>query len=171
MKVGVALVAALLLCSTAAAAQPGWTSRDAQAAARALAYPKPHAKKVTCHGSSLSFRCNAVYRHHRHKTFVLAAGTEGGWTCAGRTIHTCHVLPKGFLSSTQVTGMGGLEAAAGYSATGYIQEHLKVAQPQQAGGCNPIGTSAFTCGYSSPAVTVTITYKHVKDGWLVTGTS
>lgn len=100
---------------------------------------------------------------------MLAPGTEGGWTCAGRTLHTCHVLPRGFLSPAQISGMGGLEAAAGYSATGYIQEHYAGVTPEQTGGCNPFGASSYTCAYSTPEVTVTVTYKHVKGGWLVTG--
>lgn len=169
-KVGVAIVAALAITGSAAAAtQTGWTTRDARNAARALAYPKPHAKKITCRGATV-FRCNAVYRHARRR-FVLGPGTEGGWTCAGRTLHTCHVLTKGFLASRQVTAMGGLTAAAGYSATGYIQEHYKNVVPEQAGGCNPFGSSAYTCAYSTPAVTVTITYKHVTGGWLVKGST
>lgn len=169
-KVGVALVATLVFAGTAAAATPAWTSRDAMAAARALAYPKPHARKVTCRHSGAAFKCTAVYRKRR--AFVLAPGTEGGWTCAGRTLHTCHVLPKGFLSSAQVNAMGGLGAAAGYSSTGYIQEHFNGAAAQSASPCTQVGgTTKYQCAYSTPAVTVTVTYKGVKDGWTMTGTN
>lgn len=167
MKVGVALLAALILAGTAAAAQPAWTPRDAVAAARALAYPRPHAKKITCKGSG-AFHCKAVFKHHRHKKFVLTTGTEGGWTCAGHTLHTCHVLTKGFLSTAQVAGMGGLESAAGYSAAGYVQEHYKT-QPESAGSCSPVWSTSFQCPFSTPTATITISYRQVKDGWVVTG--
>lgn len=166
MKVLGVTIAALVVTGAAVAAPAVWTARDAQAAARALAYPSPHARKVTCHATGVAFKCAAVYGRHHQKTFVLAPGTEGGWTCAGHTLHTCHVLRKGFLSATQVTGMGGLQAAAGYSATGYLQEHASVT-PESAGPCSPAGPSSFRCPYSTPQTTVTVTYKRVKDGWVV----
>ena len=164
MKVGVSLLlAALILAGAAAAANPAYTARQMQDAARALSYPKPHPKKITCKGGPV-FRCKAVYRKGR-RSFVMAAGLQGGWICAGRTLHTCHVLRKGFLPTAWVTGWGGLEAAATYSANGYIQRHYNGVTPQQAGGCNPFGADGFTCAYSIPSVIVTVTSWATVPPW------
>ncbi|HET6916469.1 MAG TPA: hypothetical protein VFH56_10320 [Acidimicrobiales bacterium] len=167
MKVGVSILTALIVCSAAAASVPQYTTTQARIAARVLGYPKPGARKIMCKGGPV-FRCKAVYRRTTRR-FVLTVGLEGGWVCAGRTPHTCHVLPKGFVPASWVTGWGGLEAAATYTADGYIQKHYDVT-PQQAGGCNPFGSNAYTCAYSTPSVIVTVTYKKVHGGWTVTAT-
>lgn len=155
-----------------------WTPREMRAGVKALAYPKPHPLKVTCRGAGAAagnlytaFRCKATYRHHRNRTFAIASGFEGGWICAGRHLNGCRVLAKGFLGSSQITRWGGLEAAAGYTATGYIQRHYSSVQPQSGSPCSPIGSTRYQCAYSTPAVTVTVTYKRVTGGWLVTATS
>lgn len=179
-----AICGILLAASAGIAAASGvnstrWTPREMQAGARALAYPKAHPKKIACKGLGTaapgnlysSFKCKAVYRHNARRTFTMAAGTEGGWICAGRHVQGCKMLTHGFVGAGQVTRWGGLGAAAGYSAAGYVRQHYGGVPPQSSSPCAPIGgATTYSCSYTTPAATVTIAYKQVRGGWTVTGT-
>lgn len=172
-------VPVLLLAATAAAGvnQVQWTPKEMRAGVRALSYPRPHPRKIACHGLGPStngayagFKCNTAYRHHRHRAFYIGFGLTGGWLCAGKHQTGCRILPKGFITPRSVTQLGGLLAAAGYAATGYIQEHYNGTPIETGSPCTQTGTTpTFLCPYSSPAVTVRIVYRAVRGGWLITG--
>lgn len=174
MKVGVVLLAALILVGTVAAAagQAEWTPKDARAAVRALAYPKQHPRTVGCRGLGPtvaggvygSFRCRTTYRHSRRRTFYLV-DDKTGWVCAGAHISGCHILPRGFVSTAEVARLGGFAESATQTSGAYVLAHYNMEAVGD--GCTQTGPRVWSCKFSSPAVTVTLTYKKVKDGWTV----
>ena len=168
-------IAALMLAATASAATvpPQWTPKDAAAAVKALHLNRPHAKTTTCkglgaplNGMYAKFRCRTLYPHHRRRTLYLQGRAEGGWLCAGTTMTGCKLLNRGFVSTGQAARYNGLDEYVTLSATGYAENHGD-ANPTKTASCTSAGTNTWTCGFASG--TVTITYKTVKGGWLVTG--
>lgn len=170
-KVGVvSLVLLLAVAGTAAAANPEGPGSMA-AALKALHYPKP-AKKLSCHHAGSGFKCKATLRHG-HKTVYAEWANTGGWVCAGKTLTGCKVLRHGFVSKSSLARYqqyGGLKAYAGIASTGYLENKYQ-ATPNVTAPCAQAGASSWACGYSIPSgnVTVTITYKQVKTGWLIRG--
>lgn len=170
MKVGVVLVAALILTGTAAAAPTGKTMAST---VKALHYPKPGAKTVACRNSGAGYKCKAVYRHHRRRVFYAEWANSGGWVCAGKTLIGCKVLRHGFVSKAteaRYAQYGGLSAYAGISSTGYLENKYQ-ATPNAVSPCAADGNLSWSCAYSvtSGDVTVKISYRPVKTGWLITG--
>jgi hypothetical protein len=127
------MVFAVMLAATAnagvAAPPMSFSLKDMKAAIRALGYPRPHAKKLTCKGVTLSggvaylsFKCVATYRNHPQRRFVAAGRGEGGWICAGKRLSTCKVLSHGFVSTAYASNQAELGGAARFAAEGYIQK-------------------------------------------------
>ena len=158
-----------------------------QTALRAIGYPKPHPKKLTCKGrivpapTNLSvkiqvFICKATYRHGHHSKFMAAGDGVGGWICAGRDLRTlyCRVLKQGFVTTRQVGPSKDLQPSAARAGLGYMDvrghntPNAVVVDP-----CTATATMAYTCVYKSAQgsnITVTISFKTAKGGYLVTGT-
>lgn len=177
--VAAGLVAALLFAvSSATAAGPNvpWTAKDMKTAIRAVGYPKPHPVKLACKGLGTqdssgrfaAFRCTATYRHSIRRRFYIQGKGEGGWLCAGKTLTTCKVLPRGFVPSSQFTY--GVQGAAEVASTGYMQNTYGIGAPSRTGPCTQSTSSAWTCGYWSTDTTkvdVTVTVKPAKGGYAV----
>ena len=177
MKLGVALLAALILTSSAPAATtvpPQWTPRDGAAAVKALHLTRRHAKTTACRGLGTplngryaTLRCRTLYPHHRRRTIILQGRAQGGWLCAGVKITPCKPLTRGFVSTGEASRYNGLNEYVTLSAIGYATIHGDP-NPTKTSPCATSGTNTWVCGFQSG--TVTITYKPVKDGWTVTGT-
>ena len=167
MKVGVALLVALILAGTASAAG---SSRDIVSAMKALHYPKPGAIKLGCHGAGAGFNCKATYRNHRVRRFYAKWQGEGGWVCAGKPT-ACRLLVhgwvKGPLDDVHLAG------AAELAAVGVMQNRYHVPQPFVYAPCSKAGFTSWQCGYkgASGPVTVTVSFKAVKGGYIVSATS
>lgn len=160
----------LAICvGTVAAATVTWTKADMVAAVRALGYPKPHARKVTCKAVGPAFRCNATYR--RKRVFYAQGQGPGGWLCAGAKLSACKTLPRGFLAKDAIPAGLTLDAMVSTSAVGYIQDKYGIASgsTQRSQGCTPAGTNTWTCPFTYPSATITITYKTARGGWIVIG--
>ena len=166
------VVAACLatLSGVASAASPtAWTSKDMTAAVKALRYPKPGAVKVTCRPVGHAFRCAAIYRRKPRTRRFYAEGTAlGGWICAGPTVATCKLLRRGFVAASMAPY--GVAAEASVSASGYAENKYGVSSTERSASCTPAGTLAWSCPFTAPAATITVTYKPVKGGWLVSAT-
>lgn len=173
MKIGVALLAALIVAGTATATASTtptpWTRANMTAAVKAVGYPKAHAKKLTCRGIGLAdssgrynaFRCTAAYRHHRIRRFYAAGRGEGGWLCAAATLSGCKLLRHGYITTATMNLGGAIDIAA----RGYMTNHY--GSYQVAGFCRG-GPPVWTCPFTN--TTVTITTKAAKGGWVTTGT-
>lgn len=163
MKVGVVVVAALILtgAASAGATLPQWTPRTAETAARALGFPTRHPSKVTCRGVGApsnglywSFKCRRG--HHR---FTIASDSTGWVKANGR------YLSRGFVSTGELRRLGGFSQSAPDAAGPYVLR--KYGTVGSFNCTNPAGHQ-WTCVFQSPAVTVTITYRKAKGGWLLT---
>lgn len=171
------VVALVFAASAAAGGQPvTWTRSDMTAAAKAFGYPKPHPRTLSCRGLGAavngryaSFRCTAAYRHHIRRRFVMAGRGEGGWVCAGRTVTACTLLRHGFVSTSEAARYYGLSGYTRLSSIGYVQNKYRVASPSSSSSCAPAGVNTWSCAYTNPAATVTIAYKAVRGGWLISG--
>lgn len=179
MKLALALLAALFLTTSAVAATTptvAWSKKDIQAAAKALGYPKPHPRKLSCKGQGdgsggryVSFRCTATYRHHRHTRFVIGGAALGGWLCAGKKLAACKPLRRGFVATDQLGSAGPLQGAAELATRGYMNVHYGVTIPNRSGPCTGAGRT-WTCGYyitDTQTVDVTATLKRAKGGYLI----
>lgn len=164
-----ALTIALLSASIASAAGTGaWSVKDMKAAVRALGYPKPHPTKLACRGTT-TFRCVATYRHHRRRVFYAQWQSMGGWLCAGAKVSNCKLLRHGFIPTAD-TG-GSLPGAAQFASRGYMAIHYNDPQPFVASPCPQTGVpSTWTFCYKLDvgSVSVTITLKRVKTGYVTT---
>ena len=171
------ICAAAVSASTATAAGPAWTPKDMKTAIHALGYPKPHPKKLSCKGLGAasggrfdSFRCVATYRLHHRRVFYTAGRGEGGWLCAGKTAAACGLLKRGFVTSADVARLQSMGAAADLAARGYLMNRGETYTPvhfcQQAGG-------SWVCPFTvnGTPVTVTITFKGAKGGFVLTGSA
>lgn len=176
MKTGVALLAALAITGTAgAAAATGpnvpWTRADMTAAAKAIGYPKPHAKKVACRGLGgpdsanryAAFHCVAIYtRKPAHRGFYITGRSQGGWLCAGARLATCKLLSRGFIAKDTITA--SINDAADLAARGWMTNRFGSYQPT--GFCQPAGALKWTCGFTT--ATVTLAMKTAKGGYTIT---
>lgn len=171
MKILGVTIIMLAIVATAAAANPEGPGSMA-AAVKALHFPKP-ARKVTCHASGSGFRCKATFRRNRHRVFYAGWANTGGWVCAGKTLNGCKLLHHGYVSRTTLarySQFGGLSAYAGISSTGYLENKYQ-ATPNVVSPCAADGNLRWSCAYSITTgdVTVRISYRPVKGGWLITG--
>jgi len=170
-----AILAALVLAGTAGAATPttSWARKDIYSAVKAIGYPKPHPKKLGCHGIGVAdstgghtaFRCTATYTHHRRRMFVIGGIGEGGWLCAAKTLAGCKLLRKGFVTSAEVSADGSMGAAADLAARGYMVNHY--GSYQATGFCKQQGSSTWACGFTTATVTLTIT--RARGGYVIKG--
>ena len=171
------IVAALTFTTVAGASSTpiAWTKKDMTTAVRALGYPKPHPKKLTCKGlgspDSLgrygAFHCVATYlRRPKHRSFYIEGRGEGGWLCAGARLATCKLLGRGFVTTAAISA-GGINAAADVAARGYMTNRYGSYQPT--GFCQTAGTLKWTCGFTT--ATVALTMKTAKDGYLEAATA
>lgn len=175
--------AALVFAATASAGTPSvaWSTKDMKTAIRALSYPKPHAKKLACkglgaadtNGRHTSFRCVATYKHHRRRVFYTEGSGLGGWICAGTKLATCTVLHHGFASTSMVAFDGSLQGAAELAARGYVQNRYDTFDTFPAGECTQAAARSWSCPYKLDAgtITVTITLKTAKGGYLVSASA
>lgn len=165
MKIGVALLAALILASTAAAG----SSRDMVSAMKALHYPKAGAVKLGCRTAGAGFRCKAAYRHHRVRRFYAEWRSIGGFICAGTRPATCKILRHGFLPTAQTDNSPD---AALLASRGYMT--IKYNDPQPYSPKKPCVPStapsswSFCYALDTSDVNVTVTVKHVKTGYITT---
>lgn len=166
---------ALMLAASTSAAGPNvpWSTKDMKTAIRAIAYPKPHPKKLACKGSGAttsgefaSFRCVATYRHHRHHRFSIEGQGEGGWLCAGKTLATCQLLRRGFLTS-QAVNIQGMGPSVDLAARGYMAN--KYGAYQAKGFCKQTTSSTWTCQFVE--ATVTLTVKAARGGYVEVATT
>jgi hypothetical protein len=148
----------LFSTSGMAASTNVWSAATMRTAVRALHYPKPGARKVSCRGTS-TYRCVITYRRHRRRVLYARWQGEGGWICAGPHLATCKTLRHGFLP----TSMG---ATPDYVAAGYVENKYGVTPDTT--GCNQTGTLTWSCGYQIPSgpITVTVSFRTVKGGWV-----
>lgn len=163
-------VAYLAVSTAPALAAYGWTAKDIAAAARALNYPRP-TTKMSCRGTG-SFRCVASYPHHRHRVFYAQWKGEGGWLCAGKTPSNCGLLRHGFVPNDRAAG--GVTGVVAGAAAGYMGIHYNDPQPYASSPCTQTGPMAWACGYytsNTSTVTVTITLKKLKTGYVITGSA
>lgn len=166
----VAMIALTFLAGSAVAASrsTGWTKRerDMTTAVKALGYPKPHPKTLTCKGTT-AFRCKAVYRHHTVKRFAATWQGEGGWICAGTKVSTCKLLRHGYAT-------GQAAAVAELAAQGWFENKYKIPQPFVSSPCTQTGTLTWQCGWyvtDTSAATVTLVLKAVKGGYLTSASA
>jgi hypothetical protein len=178
-----ALVVGVVASSSSAGTPVRWTQKNMLSALRAIGYPKPHPKKLTCKArivpapTNLSvkiqvFFCTATYRHGHRLKAVVAGDGEGGWICAGKTLGFCRVLSHGFVTTSQVGPSHDLQAAAARAGLGYMDVRHNT---PNAGVVDPCATTAamtYSCVYSGPQsnITVTLVFKKAKGGYLVSGT-
>jgi hypothetical protein len=140
------------------------------AAIRALHYPKAGALKETCRGRT-TFKCVATYRHRRHRVFYAQWQGLGGWLCAG-TKTTCKPLRHGFVPTARAAFNGGPAGTAELAARGYMGNHYGIFDPNVSSPCSKTGPSSWACGYyntDTSTVTVTVTLKSAKGGYVLTG--
>lgn len=167
--------AAVIGSAAAAAPQAEWTTKDARAAVRAVGYPKPRPRTVTCRGMGTvgagavygEFRCRTTYRRG-HRVFYMFDDSTG-WIVAGPHKTGARQLRKGFVATGELARIGGFAQSATNAATAYIQRHYNVFDPAGT-GCTQAAPGRYVCAYTTPAVTVTVTYRHVSGGWTLTGT-
>lgn len=181
MKLALAFLAALILAASASAATTptvAWSKKDIQAAARALSYPKPHPKKLSCRGRGdgsggryVSFRCVATYRHHRQTRFLVGGIAVGGWLCAGKA--GCKPLRRGFVTTAAADMAGSLGAAADLASRGYLASHNQIPY-QPVHFCEQTGASVWACPFTigdSERVTVTVRLKKAKGGYITSAST
>lgn len=171
-KVWVVSVTLLAVFLVAGGATAGVQSRTMTTAIRAVGYPKPHPKTLTCKGAT-AFQCKAVYRHHRVKRFAATWQGQGGWICAGARVSTCKLLRHGFATTAQVTA-NTAQGVAELAAVGYMQNVYDVQIPNRYGPCTQNATISWTCGYyvtDTSVAMVTVSLKNVRGGVLISGSS
>lgn len=174
-------LAALILAATASAAGPpvAWTKKDMTAAVRAIGYPKPHMRKLACKGvgpadsagGHTTFRCTATYRHHRRSRFYVGGRGEGGWLCAAKRLAGCKLLRHGFVTSAQIVTLQSLGAAADLAARGYLTNRDETYQVVHF--CEQTSSSAFACPFTvnDSSVTVTVSFKRAKGGYVISAST
>ena len=166
MKVGVALLAALIITGTASAAG---SSRDMVSAMKSLHYPLASPVKLGCRTAGAGFACKATYRHHRIRRFYAEWRATGGFICAGAKPATCKILRHGFIPTGQTDNSAdaALLASRGYMAINYND-------PQPFSAKKPCVPSAAASSWSfcyaldTSDVNVTVTVKQVKTGYITT---
>lgn len=145
-----------------------WSKKDMTTALRAIGYPRPHARKLTCSGHT-SFRCVALYRHHRRRVFRTQGRGEGGWICAGKRVATCKILRHGFVTTANASL--GLEGASEITSTGYLQDRYGVINTYRAGPCSQTDSTAWSCPYhwtGDSTLVVTVAFRHAQGGYVTT---
>ena len=168
MKIIAISVLFVALAGTAAASagsvQP-WTRHNMTAAVRAVGYPKPHPRKLSCRKAGAGFNCVAVYR--RKRRFYIQGAALGGWLCAGTRPSTCRILRHGFAAGPT---SGDPHGAADLAAQGYMGWKYNDPVPVVKAPCVTTGQLVWTCQYAgeSAPVTVTVRLKVAKGGWVVT---
>ena len=177
MKFAGVIVVALLVTASASADVPatGWARKDMVAAVKAIKYPKPGARKISCRGLGTpdttgrytAFRCTTTYTHHRRRAFVIGGDGEGGWLCAARTLAGCKLLTHGFVTNGEVAKDSSLSAAADIAARGYMGNHYGSYQPT--GFCKQQSAATWSCGFTT--ATVTLTMRHTTTGYVISGTT
>jgi len=168
-------LALIAVASGSAATRPStpWTPKAMTMAVKAVGYPRPHAKRVTCRGLGVAdsagrfsgFRCVAIYRRRPTRRVFYMAATLGGWLCAGPRLATCKTLRHGFVATDMAPY--GVAAEASVSASGYAENKYGVTSTERSASCTPAGTLSWSCPFTAPAATITVTYRPVKGGWLV----
>lgn len=166
----VALCVILVFTGVAAGAtQATWTARNMATAAKALGYPKPHARRVTCRGKT-TFRCVATYR--RRRVFYAAwMGYSSGWLCAGKTRSSCVMQRRGFIPTAAASS---LSRAAELAARGYMAFKYDTPDPYVYAPCTKAGFTAYQCGYkwtNNQVITVTVSFKQAKGGYTMTASA
>ena len=173
------IVALIAFASVATAAAVGptvrWTVKDMKTAIRAIGYPKPHPRRLTCRGLGAdegtgrftAFRCVATYR--RRRVFYAQGQGEGGWICAGSALATCKVLRKGFVTTATVSTQG-LAATADVAARGYLVDHDQFPY-QVVHFCTQVGTTAWSCPFivNNAPVSVSLSIRQAKGGYVISG--
>lgn len=174
-KVGVAVLAALVLAAPAAAATP---RKDMAAAMRALHYPKAEALKVGCRKAGPRFRCKALYRHNRHRVFYAAwasaLGGRAGWICAGRKAAACKTLRHGFIPNSQIKVNGSVEFSADQAAQGYMSIFHNTNVTYAGSGCTTTtrpSTWTFCFAWTNnTSIGVTIHMAKTRSGYVTSAT-
>jgi hypothetical protein len=181
-KIIASIAVALVFTASAAATRPPpgdppWAKSKMLTALRALGYPKPHPLKLTCkdppQGRDVgiaSFACTATYKHHVRRRFVAAGQGEGGWLCAGKTLAGCKLLRRGFVTTAAAAVYPSLSGAAQIAAEGYLADHDQFPY-QVVHFCTQASASSWSCPFlvNNAPVTVTISLKKAKGGYVVSG--
>lgn len=175
-----AIVVAACLATLSGVAFAGlataWTSKDMTAAVKVVGYPKPHAKRVVCRGTSAQLslttwtpvRCVATYRHHRRAVFTARWQGGGGWVCAGKTAATCKLLRHGFTPTALSDGQPAWVAQM--ASIGYMANHYNAPQPFRNRDCPTATPPAYSFCYrlDTGSVDITVTVKQARAGYTFT---
>jgi hypothetical protein len=165
--------------ATAATQPTSWSLKDMKTAIRALGYPKPRAKRLTCTkfsaagpgGQYSAFRCSATYPKHRRARFVTEGVGEGGWLCGGKTLAGCKLLRHGFVTTAAVSA-DGIAAAADLAARGYLFDHDQFPY-QVVHFCVQVGSTAWSCAFTvnNAPLSVSLSFKKARGGYVISGTT
>lgn len=150
-----------------------WTPSAIKALIRSAGYPKPHPKKLACKRTPGGYyKCTATYRRAKKQMFYVV--DKGAWLCVGhRKAASCQLLGGvGFIPRSEAADMPHLEASIRFASEAYIQIRFHVQYPTTYGGCTYSATPLNeSCTYAKPDVTVTITAKPAKGGYLIHGST
>ena len=178
--------ATALMVAAVAIARPTfpWHPKDMEIAIRALGYPRPHPRTLSCKGQGhntygryASWKCHATYAHGKPRTFVMGGEAAGGWLCGGKTLRSCRLLQHGFITNSwaqEEQQFGGFASVASLVSFTYLQSHDGIDDPVGTDTpCPQSGTAAWSCSYNTPSgeITVTISFKKAKGGWITTGSA
>lgn len=167
---GLAIGACALVFVSSASAAGAWTTKNMAMAARAIGYPKPHAKTLTCKSG---FKCVATYTRHRRRVFygsALPFTAGAAWTCFS-TRSGCKPGWRGFAVGAHTPEMQG--SVALLASRSYMTIKYNDPQPFSAGQCSHPAPPAFTYCYKldTGSVAVTATVKAAPGGYTVRDTA